>query len=130
MTLLSIEIADDNFLYVPIRFSTATIRVVGNDYLQSLYSTGYQQYRVNFKQGDTIVWTGFITPELYTQDYTATLFDLEIQCVSAMNTLEYADYKQKSAGSKEFVRLVGVIDPLRLRVSRLLFGRIHTTCLC
>lgn len=101
----SIEIADDNFLYVPIRFSTATIRVVGNDYLQSLYSTGYQQYRVNFKQGDTIVWTGFITPELYTQDYTATLFDLEIQCVSAMNTLEYADYKQKSAGSKEFVSL-------------------------
>ena len=54
----SIEIADDNFLYVPIRFSTATIKVVGNDYLQSLYSTGYQQYRVNLKQGDTIVWTG------------------------------------------------------------------------
>lgn len=90
----SVELADEDFLYTPSRFSTATIRVVGNDYLQSLYSTGYQQHRVNFKQGDRVVWTGFITPELYTQDYTSTLFDLEIQCVSAMSALEYIKYKE------------------------------------
>lgn len=90
----SVELADEDFLYTPSRFSTATIRVVGNDYLQSLYSTGYQQYRVNFKQGGRVVWTGFITPELYTQDYTSTLFDLEIQCVSAMSALEYIKYKE------------------------------------
>lgn len=90
----SVELADEDFLYTPTRFSTATIRVVGNDYLQSLYSTGYQQYRVNFKQGGRVVWTGFITPELYTQDYTSTLFDLEIQCVSAMSALEYIKYKE------------------------------------
>lgn len=90
----SVELADEDFLYTPTRFSTATIRVVGNDYLQSLYSTGYQQYCVNFKQGNRVVWTGFITPELYTQDYTSTLFDLEIQCVSAMSALEYIKYKE------------------------------------
>lgn len=93
-TPFSVELVDEDFLYTPSRFSTATIRVVGNDYLQSLYSTGYQQYRVNFKQGARIVWTGFVTPELYTQDYTSTLFDLEIQCVSAMSTLEYIKYKE------------------------------------
>lgn len=93
-TPFSVELADEDFLYIPSRFSTATIRVVGNDYLQSLYSTGYQQYRVNFKRGGSVVWTGFVTPELYTQDYTSTLFDLEIQCVSAMSTLEYIKYKE------------------------------------
>jgi hypothetical protein len=91
----SVEIDDEEFLYTPTRFSTATIRIVGNDYLQSLYSTGYQQYRVNFKREGVIVWTGFVTPELYTQDYTSTKFVLEIQAVSAMSTLEYISYKKK-----------------------------------
>lgn len=44
----SVEIDDEEFLYTPTRFSTATIRIVGSDYLQSLYSTKYQQYRVIF----------------------------------------------------------------------------------
>lgn len=46
----TVDIADEEFLYTPIRFSTATIRVVGSDYLQSLFSTAYQQYRVIFKR--------------------------------------------------------------------------------
>ena len=32
----SVEIADDDFLYTPVRFSTAAIRVVGGDHLQPL----------------------------------------------------------------------------------------------
>ena len=46
----TVDIADDEFLYVPIRFSTATIRIVGSDYLQSLFTTAYQEYRVVFKK--------------------------------------------------------------------------------
>lgn len=56
----SVSIEDEDFLYIPTRFSKAVIRVVGGDYLQSLYSTGYQQYRVNFKRENNIVWTGFV----------------------------------------------------------------------
>lgn len=101
----SIEIADDNFLYVPVRFSTATIRVVGTDYLQSLYSTGYRQYRVIFKRSGVVTWCGFIKPELYTQDYSSTIFELELECISAMSVLEYIDYKTKNEAEKGFVTL-------------------------
>ena len=101
----SIEIADDDFLYVPVRFSTATIRVVGTDYLQSLYSTGYRQYRVIFKRSGIVMWCGFIKPELYTQDYSGTIFELEIECISAMSVLEYIDYKTKNEAEKGFVTL-------------------------
>lgn len=101
----SIEIADDDFLYVPVRFSTATIRVVGTDYLQSLYSTGYRQYRVTFKRAGEVTWCGFIKPELYTQDYSGTIFELELECISAMSVLEYIDYKPKNEVGKEFVTL-------------------------
>lgn len=78
----SVIIEDEDFLYVPTRFSSASIRIVGGDYLQNLYSTGYQQYRVLCKRRNDIIWTGFINPELYTQDYTSTKFELEIECSS------------------------------------------------
>lgn len=101
----SIELNDEDFLYTPARFSTATVHVVGDDYLQSLYSIGYQQFRVNLKQDNKVVWTGFVKPELYTQDYTSTIFDLEIECMSALSTLEYLDYKQAGEEARVFVSL-------------------------
>ena len=58
----TVEIDDEEFLYTPTRFSTATIRVVGNDYLQSLFSITYQQYRVIFKRNGIVAWCGFIKP--------------------------------------------------------------------
>lgn len=90
----TVEIGDEEFLYTPTRFSTATIRIVGSDYLQSLFSIAYQQYRVIFKKNGIVTWCGFIKPELYTQDYSSTIFELQLECMSAMSTLEFIDYKQ------------------------------------
>lgn len=98
-----VTIDEEDFLYTPTRFSSAAIRIVGGDYLQNLYSTGYQQYRVVFKREGDIIWSGFIDPELYTQEYTSTKFELEIGCSSAMSTLEYIKYKQKDADRLTFV---------------------------
>lgn len=101
----SVEIGDEEFLYAPTRFSTANIRIVGSDYLQRLFSTSYQQHRVTFKKGGVVTWCGFIKPELYTQDYSSGTFTLELECMSAMSTLEYIDYKQRGTGTRAFVSL-------------------------
>lgn len=90
----TVDIGDEEFLYTPIRFSTAKISVVGSDYLQSLFSTAYQQYRVTFKKNGLITWCGFAKPELYTQDYSSVTFELELECMSGMSTLEFMEYKQ------------------------------------
>lgn len=100
----TVEIGDEEFLYTPTRFSTAVIRIVGSDYLQSLFSTAYQEYRVTFKKSNAVVWCGFIKPELYTQDYSSTIFELELECISGMSTLEYIDYKQ-GGDNRKFVSL-------------------------
>lgn len=100
----TVDIADDEFLYVPIRFSTATIRIVGSDYLQSLFTTAYQECRVVFKKNGIVTWIGFIKPEIYTQDYTSETFELEMECMSAMSTLEFIDY-EVGGKKKEFVSL-------------------------
>lgn len=103
-----VDIEDEEFLYTPTRFSTATIRVVGSDYLQDLFSIGYQQFRVIFKKHGIITWCGFIKPELYTQDYSSETFELELECMSAMSTLEFIDYKQ-NAESKVFISLWDIL---------------------
>ncbi len=100
----TVEINNEEFLYTPTRFSTATIRIVGDDYLQSLFSTAYQQYRVTFKRNGIITWCGFIKPELYTQDYSSSTFELELECMSAMSTLEFIDYKQEG-DDRQFISL-------------------------
>ncbi|WP_294482503.1 hypothetical protein [uncultured Bacteroides sp.] len=100
----TVEIGDEEFLYTPTRLSTAVIRIVGSDYLQSLFSTAYQEYRVTFKMSNAVVWCGFIKPELYTQDYSAETFELELECMSGISTLEHIDYKQVG-DNREFVSL-------------------------
>ena len=45
-TPFTIDINNEDFLYTPTRFSTAKLQIVGSDYLQSLFSTAYREYRV------------------------------------------------------------------------------------
>lgn len=91
-----IEYNDEPFLYTPTRLTGVTIKLVGGDYLQKLYSTEYQKFKVNLKKGSNILWTGFITPEVYSQDYSNNVFELEIECISALATLEYIDFKKNT----------------------------------
>lgn len=100
-----VDIDDNDFLYNPTRFSGATLKLVGSDYLQSLYSTQYQKYKVNLIKNNSVVWTGFITPELYSQDYDNSLFELEIECISALSTLEYIDFAH-TASTISFKELI------------------------
>ena len=38
----TVDVNDEDFLYTPTRFSGATLKVVGSDYLQTLFSTDYR----------------------------------------------------------------------------------------
>ena len=92
-----VDVNDEDFLYNPTRFSGATLKLVGSDYLQKLFSTQYQRFKVNLVKAGSVIWTGFITPELYSQDYDNNLFELKIECISALSTLEYIDFKDEGA---------------------------------
>lgn len=96
----------DDFIYTPIRTSTASLNVFGSDYLQELYSTEYRQYRVILKElledSEKVLWSGFVKPEIYTQEYGDEDFTLSIECVSAIEVLDKIDYKNES---RDFVSL-------------------------
>lgn len=86
---------DDDFLYTPSRKSTCKLKIVGSDYLQDLYSNSYQQWKVNIYRNNSIIWTGFITPENYTQDFTNNLIELDLEAKSALTVLENIEYTTK-----------------------------------
>ena len=91
-----VDVSDEQFLYTPTRFSGATLNIVGSDYLQDLFSTEYQMTKVDLYRGQDLLWTGFVTPDSYSQEYDSELFELEIECISAMSTLEYIDFSLNS----------------------------------
>ena len=104
----TVTIDDENFLYTPTRFSTATLHVFGSDYLQSLFSTNYRMNRVTLYDGDTPIWCGYVKPEIYTQDFRHVKFPLDIECYSAMSILEFMDFKQQG-DTRGFISLWDLI---------------------
>lgn len=87
-----VDVSDEQFLYTPTRFSGGTLNIVGSDYLQDLFSTDYQMSKVDLYKGSRLMWTGFITPDTYSQEYDSHIFELGIECISALSTLEYVDF--------------------------------------
>lgn len=101
---------DDDFIYLPLRLSTGKLSVVGGSALSSLFATEYQEYRVTLYKDTIPIWCGFIKPELYTQDYTAVVHEINIDCLSAMQTLEYVKYTQINLEGLKFVSLKSLIS--------------------
>lgn len=87
-----VEYKVSGMLYEPSRFSTAKLTLFTSDYLSELFTTSYQQLKINLLKDGSVVWTGFINPEIYTQDYSSVNFSLDIECISALASLEYINY--------------------------------------
>ena len=88
-----VHIDDEDFLYTPLRLSTAKLSIIGEDYLRELYSTSYQQWKIRAYRDDALVWSGFIKPEIYTQDFSSEVFELQIECISSISVLENIEYE-------------------------------------
>ena len=106
----TVSLDDDDFVYIPLRLSTGKLAVVGGSALESLFATAYQEYRVTLYKDTTPLWCGFIKPEIYTQDYTAVVHEISIDCLSAIHTLEYVKYTQLDTSGLKFVSLKSLIS--------------------
>lgn len=84
---------DEDFVYTPIRTSTATIHVLDSELLLDLYSINNQYAPVRLYKNGVLEWTGYIKPEQFTQPYVPTQQDISVECVSAVATLEKIEYK-------------------------------------
>lgn len=101
---------DENFVYTPIRTSTANLNVLDKNVLTDLYSINNQYAQVKLLKNGNLEWTGYISPEQYTQPYRPTVQNVSIDCVSAIKTLENIEYKQQTESG--FITLLALLRHL------------------
>lgn len=98
---------DEDFMYTPVRTSSATINVIDSDLLLDLYSINNQYAPVKLMKNGVLEWTGYIRPEQFTQPYVNIPTNVGVECVSALATLENVEYKAFSVvGSITMWRLL------------------------
>lgn len=92
-----VEGTDEDFVYEAIRTSSATMTVLSKELLLDLFSINNQYAPVKLYMGDKLMWTGYITPEQFTQPYKPIPDNISIDCVSAVSTLENIKYEQQTS---------------------------------
>lgn len=90
-TPLSIQ-TDESDLITPVRSSGATIQVYGSDYLQDLYTSDPQGIKVILLVGGAVKWLGYLTPDTFSQNFSAPEFIYEMEAVAALSTLKYKEF--------------------------------------
>ena len=87
---------DEDFMYHPVRTSTATISVLESDLLLDLYSINNQYAAVKLLKNEVLEWTGYIKPEQFTQPFVPTAQSVSVECVCAIATLEHIEYETQT----------------------------------
>lgn len=103
---------DEGFVYNPIRTSTATINILDKNLLLDLFSINNQYAPVKLYKNGSLIWTGYITPEQFTQPYLPTVETISVDCISAISTLENIKYEQQTESG-----FITAMDLLRYLIS-------------
>ena len=65
--------------------------------LQSLYTTDNKQYKVVLLRNDMLVWSGFLLPELYSENYIDPPYDVSLTASDQLATLKSLTYYKNDA---------------------------------
>ena len=108
-----LEWVNEDHLYMPVRYSTATIKIITNNWMPDLYASTAQQVKVEIQapQNFTPDWYGYVTPNLYSQPYEASIEELEVEAIDGLATLQYYKY-EPILGSKNIVSFKTLLDYL------------------
>lgn len=99
---------DEDFIYTPVRATTATLSVKDSELLLDLYSINNQYAPVKLYREGVLEWTGYVKPEQFTQPYVPTVETINVECVCALATLEHIEYKTQNESG-----YITVMDLLR-----------------
>lgn len=84
---------DEENIFKPLKLSSATISIVNDDYLFDIYTPVAQGNKVQLLQGSNVIWTGYVTPNLYSQPYEDDADAFEVECIDALSTLQWYNYE-------------------------------------
>lgn len=97
-------------IFEPVRTSTATIRIVHNNYLEDILTSHAQGTQVILKDetNNVIEWVGYLTPMVYDQSYVEEYETIELEAADCVSSLQYIEYEHKKHGG--FITFKEMID--------------------
>lgn len=76
--------------------STATLTVIGSDYMQSIFSATPTEHYVEILKNGRLYWQGYVIQNVYNQDFTNEIFEFEIELVDSLAVLKSIPFKHSS----------------------------------
>lgn len=102
----------DSHIYKPCKYSSATIKLLSNDYHFDLYASTAQANKVELiDNSGNIKWVGYLTPNLYSMGYENETEEIELEAIDGLSTLQYYKYTPIK-GNKDIVNIRVIIDKL------------------
>ena len=97
-----------NTPFEPIRQSTATIMLVGDDFMDCVSSTP-NGTTVKLYKNNTIEWAGYLKPYIQSQGFQRCIDNVELEASDAIALLQYVKY-QVIGSYKDIVTIKNIID--------------------
>ncbi len=81
--------------YVPVKASEATINILckENFHYLSLFTSDPRQFRVSILRNKQLYWRGFVTADLYSENFTAPPYQVSIKAVDGFNLLSSIPFR-------------------------------------
>lgn len=100
---------EDN-IFKPIKYSSATIQYVSNGLEFDLFSSKPIDNVVRlYDSSSNIIWQGYVTPNVYDNEFDFCYTTNEIECVDGLAVLEYINYSTIGGGAKKVVNVYDII---------------------
>ena len=96
----------------PIRTSTASIKVVHNDYLEDIMTPVARSTQIKLKNEtkNTWEWVGYLVPRVYDASYVNEYETFELEAADCLSSLQYVPYTDSTAYTKSITTIKSVID--------------------
>ena len=101
----------EDIMYVPVKYQSATLQIVGNQYLFDLYSSAAKDNTIKLIDAstDTVLFTGYTSPNIYTAPYDFVTETYNVEALDGLSILQYYDYEPIGSG-KDFATFADIIN--------------------
>ena len=90
----------DKTIYKPIKYRSATVNIITGNYYFNLYNQTATNVGVILKLGDTVVFKGYVTPNIYDQGFKYDREEISIECTDCLSVLKNINYLPPKRGIK------------------------------
>ena len=115
---------EDENIYKPIKYSSASIEYISDTLHLDLYAAKPLQNTVKVYKNNSIIWQGFITPNVYDNELDFSNTRGKIEAIDALAVMEYLDYTTIDGGAKKVVKIYDIIKHC-LSKSSLVFSYLY-----